>query len=99
MSPGCAVDEQVEGHAGELFCFAVELAGQPGFQDSDVCPDKGARHHRNGDARLVAKGREAVTEVLLGVTAQGGQVGQASPGVAQAGPVQVGHLGRLFVGG
>jgi len=28
VRPGCAVDEQVEGHAGELFCVTVELASQ-----------------------------------------------------------------------
>ena len=67
MSPGCAVDEEVEGHASELFHVTVELAGQPGFQDGDVCPDKGSCHHRDGDARLLAKGGEPVTEVLLGV--------------------------------
>ena len=99
MRPGCAVDEQVEGHAGELFHVTVELAGQPGFQDGDVGPDKGSCHHRDGDARLLATGGEPVAEVLLGVPAQGGQVGLAGPGVAQAGPVQVGHVGRLFVRG
>ena len=41
MSPGRAVDEKVEGHASELFHVTVELASQPGFQDGDVCPDKG----------------------------------------------------------
>jgi hypothetical protein len=72
VSPGCAVDEEVEGHAGELFHVTVELAGQPGVQDGDVCPGKGSCHHRDGDARLVAKGREPVPEVLLRIPAQGG---------------------------
>ena len=37
MSPCCAVDEKVKGHVSELFHITVELAGQPGFQDGDVC--------------------------------------------------------------
>ena len=35
---GAAGDEKVQGHAGEFFDVSLELAGQPGFQDGDVCP-------------------------------------------------------------
>jgi hypothetical protein len=85
VRPGCAIDEQVGGHAGELFDVAVELVGQPGFQDGDVGLDEGSCHYRDRDAWLLAQGGEPGTEVLLGVAAQGGQVGLAGGKVTRAG--------------
>jgi hypothetical protein len=62
-------------------------------------PHEASRHDRDGDARLLVDGLEPLTEVLLDVPVQDGQVGLAGPGVAQAGPVQIGVLGRVFVRG
>ena len=69
----------------EFFHVTVELAGQPGFQDGDVCPGEGSCHHRDGDARLPATGGDPGTELLLGVAAQGGQVGLAGGKVTRVG--------------
>ena len=99
MRPGRAGYEEVEDHAGDLFDVTLELVGQPGFQDGHVRPDTDSRHHGDGDAWLPVQGLEPVTEALLGVAAQDGQVGLAGPGLAHARPVQVGHLGRVFVRG
>ena len=75
MRPGAAGDEKVQGHAGELFDVTLELAGQPGFQDGELCPHEGSRHDGDGDARLLVNGVEPVTEVLLCVEYDGANTG------------------------
>ena len=90
VRPGSAGNEEVEGRARRVLRMspssspAGRASGWPGVPRRSLAPSPG-----RGCAAAV-EGAEPVTEVLLGVPAQGGHVGPAGPGVAQAGPVRVG---------
>jgi hypothetical protein len=85
-----------------LASSSMSPSSSPASQASKMAtwaPTKARAITGTGTRACFPAGGEPVTEVLLGVTAQGGQVGLAGPGVAEAGLVQAGHLGRLFVRG